>query len=204
MEAHNVEESDGRRRRRRPLHGRLPSNRGAGPGPGRGRPRSGRRSESGSGTVLGLAIVLVIIGCMAAMCAVGSALAVRERVVVTSDLAALAAASTQAGLADGVPCERASEVAVRAQVELTDCTVIGDDVLVTVAGNAAGIPLSARSRAGPAPDDVDDAEPTSLGSRFREMNPQREVDIGRCDAARCTAADATGDTRPWSEGNSGR
>lgn len=144
-------------------------------------------SERGSGTVLGIALILVVSTLAMALILVASVLTVRARLTATADLAALAGANAQVGLVAGAPCDRAGEVAGRAELALAECVVVDDDVVVRIAGTAMGIPLTARARAGP-------VEPVETGAMF--VNPVSVVYEGWDDARGSRPdRDATGEPR---------
>jgi secretion/DNA translocation related TadE-like protein len=109
------------------------------------------RDDTGAGGVLALAIVGVTLTCALVVLGLGGALAVRQRLVAAADAAALAAADTLLGVVPGDPCGRAAEVAAAHRVALARCTVEGAEARVTVGASVLGLPISAESRAGPAP-----------------------------------------------------
>ncbi len=118
---------------------------------GRGAATAAARDEGGAGAVLALAIVaaVVVFGLSAVTLAGG--LTARQRVIGASDLAALAGADAASGAVSGDPCDVASRVASSGGGRLARCRVDGLVIEVTVVGSFAGIPISARSRAGPPP-----------------------------------------------------
>lgn len=107
--------------------------------------------DAGAGGVLALAVVAVTIVAALAVTGLGAALAARQRVVAAADASALAAADALLGAAPGEPCARAAEVAAAHHVALLGCDVDGAEVAVTTGAELAGVPVEARSRAGPAP-----------------------------------------------------
>lgn len=109
------------------------------------------RDDEGAGGVLALAVVGATIAFALAALALGSAFAVRQRVVAAADAAALAAADTLLGVVPGDPCGHAREVAAAHRVALADCELAGAEAHVTVAVNVLGVPISVGSRAGPPP-----------------------------------------------------
>lgn len=72
-----------------------------------------------------------------------------QRLAGTADAAALAAADTVSGAIPGVPCEAAARVAAAGGAHLDACDLDGLVATVTVGSAYGGIPLDARSRAGP-------------------------------------------------------
>ncbi len=94
-------------------------------------------------------VVAVVVGATVAMAAVGGAAVTARRVAGAADAAALAAADTASGAVPGFPCAAAERVTAAAGWQLTECHVDGLVATVTVAGAYGGVPLDARSRAGP-------------------------------------------------------
>jgi secretion/DNA translocation related TadE-like protein len=107
------------------------------------------RDERGAGAVLALALVMAVVTVGLSGVSLAAALAARQRVIGTADLAALAAADAASGAIGGVPCDVAAGVAAGNRVHLTACDADGLVVSVTVVGSFAGIPIEAHSRAGP-------------------------------------------------------
>ena len=107
------------------------------------------RDDRGGGTVLALALVMVVVTIGLSGVVLASALTARQRVVGAADLAALAAADAASGAIGGRPCEVAASVARGNSARLMACESDGLVVSVTVGGEFAGIPIVARSRAGP-------------------------------------------------------
>ena len=111
----------------------------------------GGSDDRGAGAVLALAIVAAVVVLGLSGVSLAGGLAARQRVIGASDLAALAAADGASGAVAGEPCELARRVAVADGARLASCQVDGLVVAVTVVGSFAGIPITARSRAGPPP-----------------------------------------------------
>ena len=105
--------------------------------------------ERGAGAVLALALVMAVVVTGLAGVTLAAALSARQRVIGAADLAALAAADAASGAIGGVPCQVAADVAQANGARLAGCTTDGLVVTVTVVGSFAGIPIEARSRAGP-------------------------------------------------------
>ena len=105
--------------------------------------------DRGSGSVLAVAMlaVVVVFGVFGVGLAAG--LTARQRAIGAADLAALAAADAASGAISGAPCEVAERVANGNAARLAGCRVDGLVVTVTVAASFAGIPITARSTAGP-------------------------------------------------------
>ncbi|PZQ89626.1 MAG: helicase [Leifsonia xyli] len=108
-----------------------------------------RRGDTGAGGVLALAVIGATLSCTLAALAVGSALAMRQRVVAAADAAALAAADALLGATGGEPCALAAEVAAAHRVALSSCRLDGVEARVEVGAEVLGMPIRVRSRAGP-------------------------------------------------------
>ncbi|MCW2165110.1 helicase/secretion neighborhood TadE-like protein [Microbacterium hydrothermale] len=102
-----------------------------------------------AGSVSMIGVVAVVVGATVAMAAVGGAAVTARRVAGAADAAALAAADTASGAVPGFPCDAAERVTAAAGWQLTECHIDGLVATVTVAGAYGGVPLDARSRAGP-------------------------------------------------------
>jgi len=113
------------------------------------RARARLRDDRGSGAVLALALVMAVVTIGLSGVTLAAALTARQRVIGAADLAALAAADAASGAIPGQPCAVAAEVASGNDARLTVCRSSGLVVSVTVVGAFAGIPIDARSRAGP-------------------------------------------------------
>ena len=111
--------------------------------------------ERGSGTVIVLGIIAVLLAM--AVCAGGliQAQAAAGKARSAADLAALGGATALSSVvAPGEPCETAGRVARANGAEATECTVVGEDVVVEVSvrTRVLGVVREAVSaaRAGPA------------------------------------------------------
>ena len=111
--------------------------------------REFRSGDRGAGAVLALAIIAAVVTIGLFGVGLAAAMSARQRVIGVSDLAALAAADAASGAVAGLPCEVASRVAAGAGARLEACQVDGLVVDVTAGARFAGIPITARSRAGP-------------------------------------------------------
>ena len=107
--------------------------------------------DRGSGAVLALSMVAAVVTLGLAAVTLAAALTTRQRVVGAADLAALAAADAASGIIPGSSCELAARVADAAGARLTGCSLDGLVARVTLSGGFAGIPIEARSAAGPPP-----------------------------------------------------
>ena len=107
------------------------------------------RSEVGAGSILALAIVAVVVVLALAMVGLGVGLVARQRTIAAADASALAAADVLLGAAPGDPCAVARSVAERNGAVLETCELDGFIATVTTASQLAGVPISARSTAGP-------------------------------------------------------
>jgi secretion/DNA translocation related TadE-like protein len=107
---------------------------------------------------LALVNLLLVTGLAAA--AVTAQAVARQRVAAAADVAALVAAQSE-----GNPCTQAADSARANGMELTACTTLGPDVVVSVAAAAPGVvvrllgllgrvasPVTASARAGPPAD----------------------------------------------------
>jgi secretion/DNA translocation related TadE-like protein len=106
-------------------------------------------AELGAGSILALAIVGAAILAALAMVGLGAGLVVRQRTIGAADAAALAAADVLLGAAPGDPCAVAAEVAEGNGSTLDGCELDGYVVTVTTRSTVAGMPIVARSTAGP-------------------------------------------------------
>jgi secretion/DNA translocation related TadE-like protein len=88
---------------------------------------------------------------MVAVLALGSAVAMRQRVIGAADGAALAAADALSGAVAGVPCGVAARVAEANGAALAGCAADGLVATVTVSAALGPVLFSARSTAGPPP-----------------------------------------------------
>lgn len=86
------------------------------------------------------------VGCAAA----GAASSTAVRVSGVADAAALAAADVASGLASGIPCERAAELASRAGAHLETCEMADAVATVSVWSPFGPLRVRAQARAGPA------------------------------------------------------
>ena len=76
-------------------------------------------------------------------------LAARSSVAGAADAAALAAADARVGAVTGYPCVRASQVAAANAAMVTECTVDGLVVTITVQRQIAGFTIEQTATAGP-------------------------------------------------------
>lgn len=107
------------------------------------------RSERGAGSVLAIGMVAAVTVVALAIVGLAVGLAARQRIIGAADAAALAAADTALGHVAGAPCEVAAATARANGGVLAACRLDGLVATVEVRGTFAGIPLGARSRAGP-------------------------------------------------------
>ena len=105
---------------------------------------------AGTSTAVGGIAVAVVL--TVALGAVAAASVHTQRLAGAADAAALAAADAASGAVTGVPCERATEVAAAAEVEIVACDLDGLVATVRVAAPFAGFSASAIARAGPPSD----------------------------------------------------
>jgi len=95
--------------------------------------------DKGAGTVLALALMGAISTLALVMFSVSATVIEQVRLNALADSAAIAAADALRGLVAGYPCEVARELA-----PVTECSIQGNDVLVTVRKGD----VTARARAG--------------------------------------------------------
>lgn len=107
--------------------------------------------DTGAGGVAALAIIAATVVCGLAVVGLGGALTARQRVVAAADSAALAAGDALLGAVAGDPCALAAKVAAAHRVALTSCRLEGAEAVVATSAELLGVPVSAESRAGPAP-----------------------------------------------------
>ena len=118
--------------------------------------RSGAlRSDRGAGSVVTVGLIGGIVAVTALSIPLYIGLATRQALAGAADAAALAAADVAVGIGPGFPCEVAAGLAAATAAALADCEVDGLVVTVVVSRWILGIPVSARSTAGPPPDSAD-------------------------------------------------
>lgn len=113
-----------------------------------------RDGDVGSGTVVAVGVLGAVTALALATVAVSSVLVERAAAAGAADSGALAAADVAAGFAAGSPCAAAAEVVVAAGAALTRCDVTGTTAVVEAERHdgPAGLPVTARARAGQPPD----------------------------------------------------
>ena len=109
------------------------------------------RSDAGAGSILALAIIGAAVIVAIALVGLGAGLVVRQRTIAAADAAALAAADVLLGAAPGDPCTVAGLVAERNLATLESCELDGYVATVTAGSRVSGVPILARSTAGPEP-----------------------------------------------------
>lgn len=117
-------------------------------------PPGDSHSDRGAGTVLALALGAVVMVLLAGLLLLAQAGVMASRAATAADLAALAAADAQRGLASGEPCAVAGDVAGRHEARLASCKVLGGDeveVVTELAYPIAWGTATGRARAGPPP-----------------------------------------------------
>lgn len=111
-----------------------------------------RRLDRGSATVLVVMSIGVVLICLTGALALLSAVQASHRARAAADLAALAGAQVLVAADPRPPCAVASGVAAGNGAALVACSVIGDDITVSVTTSASWPGLghaTARARAGP-------------------------------------------------------
>lgn len=128
-------------------------------------PAINRNRERGSATIIGIALMLVALMMGWAVIALGELATARARVSSAADLAALAAAAHSLTAGE---CEAAARIAEEGRSRLLTCTRDGEDVVVTVAGEAPGVIRKLASAAG--------ADPPLIQVQAR-AGPQRALPV---------------------------
>ncbi|TFV96990.1 hypothetical protein E4M00_13125 [Leifsonia flava] len=105
----------------------------------------------GSGTVLAIALIGAVVALALVAASVLGGLVVRQQVSAAADAAALAGADVAMGAVAGVVCDAAARAAEANAAAMNGCSVDGETVTVEVSSMWMGMPVRARSRAGPAP-----------------------------------------------------
>jgi secretion/DNA translocation related TadE-like protein len=103
----------------------------------------------GAGSVLAMLVLVVSLGLLSASSIISAQLLEKARLESKSDTIALAAADSLRGLSKGFPCTVASELALKTNIVLKRCRIVGFEVFIEVSSNQLGILHEARSRAGP-------------------------------------------------------
>jgi len=103
-----------------------------------------------AGTILSVGVVACAATLAVTFVTAGGAAVFSQRLAGTADAAALAAADAASGLVDGVPCDRAAELAAVGGAELAACDLDGLVATVTVSAVFGRVPATASARAGPA------------------------------------------------------
>ena len=109
----------------------------------------------GTAAAAGLVAATAALGI--ALGAVAAASVHAQRVASAADAAALAAADAASGAVGGVPCERAAQLAETAGARVEACELEGLVATVTVSAPFGALPVSARARAGPPPENAEPA-----------------------------------------------
>lgn len=102
-------------------------------------------------TVAMVGVLAVTATLVAGLAAAGAAAVHSQRLAGAADSAALAAADTLTGLAEGDPCARAEDLAVTAGAVVATCIIDGFIATVTVTAPFGVFPAAATARAGPPP-----------------------------------------------------
>jgi secretion/DNA translocation related TadE-like protein len=107
------------------------------------------KSSVGAGSILALAILVSSVGTLVAGTFVSNQLVEKARLENKSDTIALATADSLRGLSKGYPCMVAKDLALKMDVFLERCRIVGFEAFVEVSSNQLGMFQEARSRAGP-------------------------------------------------------
>ena len=109
----------------------------------------GIKGSNGAGSILAMLVLVVSLGLLSASSVISAQLLEKARLESKSDTIALAAADSLRGLSKGIPCLVASDLALKTNVVLERCRIVGFEVFVEVSSNQLGVLHEARSRAGP-------------------------------------------------------
>ena len=102
-----------------------------------------------AGAPLIVGVLAAVALCGGGAVVAGSALAESQRLAGAADAAALAGGDALLGWIAEPPCAVASRIATANRAGLTACVIDELEIVVTVAGTAAGLPIERSSRAGP-------------------------------------------------------
>jgi len=111
--------------------------------------RNGLSDERGSATVMSIGVLAAMAVLASGVATLAAAVEVKHRVSSAADLAALAAADVASGRRAGAPCPEAERVAEANRAHLSDCSVQGAVVTVTVSSAFLGFGVTSDARAGP-------------------------------------------------------
>lgn len=104
-----------------------------------------------AGTLIAVGVVACTATLALGLVAAGTASAFGQHLAGAADAAALAAADAASGAVSGIPCERATQVAVAAGVMVQRCELDGLVATVVVGADFGRLPAVAAARAGPPP-----------------------------------------------------
>lgn len=102
-----------------------------------------------AGAPLVVGVLAAVAVCGGGAVVAGSALAESQRLAGAADAAALAGGDALLGWIAEPPCAVASRVAAANRARLAGCRVDGVEIVISVSGTAAGLPIERSSRAGP-------------------------------------------------------
>lgn len=102
-----------------------------------------------AGTLASVGMAAVAASVIVASAGVGAASVVAQRASGAADAAALAAADAASGAVDGVPCDRAEQVAAAGGARLRVCDLAELIATVSVTVRFGAFEVSASARAGP-------------------------------------------------------
>lgn len=105
--------------------------------------------DSGSATILAVSLMLFSIGAFAATQVLAIGLISQRRVEALADEIAIAADDSLRGLATGIPCDVARQLAGLNMAFIDECRIVGFEAFVKVHIQSMGIVLSADAKAGP-------------------------------------------------------
>ncbi|WP_375385596.1 helicase [uncultured Microbacterium sp.] len=103
------------------------------------------------GTMLAVGVVVCSATLAVGLVTAGAAAVFSQRLAGVADAAALAAADAASGAVQGVPCDRAAEIAAAGGAAMRSCELDGLIATIVVAAEFARLPAVAAARAGPPP-----------------------------------------------------
>ncbi len=107
------------------------------------------KNETGAGTILALGIIFATVGIFSAGSFFSLHLLANTRLQATTESMALAATDALRGISSGYPCIVAKDIAVKNQLVLERCRIVGFEVFIETSLEITGIVHQARARAGP-------------------------------------------------------
>jgi hypothetical protein len=107
------------------------------------------KNDAGVGTILALGLLIATLGIFSAGSFFSMQLLVNTRLQATTESIALAATDALRGVSSGYPCIVAKDIAVKNQLVLERCRIVGFEVFIETSLVLTGVVHKARARAGP-------------------------------------------------------